>query len=127
MGCAFLIRSQIPFVLGTGFASKEVRSKGGTNGSSGSSAQAPQEGKVHQILPLLNNQELTKLMKLLIIGLLGNKITEGVQGLRKAREALQNTLKNPNLDPVTKVAIQSRINTATQLVERAEQLLEPIP
>jgi hypothetical protein len=45
----------------------------------------------------------------------------------KAREALQNTLKNPNLDPVTKVAIQSRINTATQLIERAEQLLGPIP
>ncbi len=55
------------------------------------------------------------------------KIKQGVQGLRKAREALQKTLTNPNLDPVTKVAIQSRINTATQLIERAEQLLRPIP
>ncbi|HAA32457.1 MAG TPA: hypothetical protein DDW76_10420 [Cyanobacteria bacterium UBA11369] len=51
------------------------------------------------------------------------KIKNGIAGLEKAKNGLQNSLKNPNLDPVTRAAIQSRIDIATQLIDRANQLL----
>jgi hypothetical protein len=112
----------------------------GTNGSSGSSGTGSpggestpnftpaQQSRINKIDEIAHNWAARKTLSGEILDAPHrNKIREGVQGLRKAREALQNTLKNPNLDPVTKVAIQSRINTATQLIERAEQLIGPIP
>ncbi|MCP2727756.1 hypothetical protein [Limnofasciculus baicalensis] len=51
------------------------------------------------------------------------KIQDAIRGLQKARDALQASLKNPHLDPVARAAIQSRIDTANRLINRANELL----
>lgn len=51
------------------------------------------------------------------------KIENGIKALEKARNALQNSLNNPNLNTITRTAIQARIDAANQLINRANYLL----
>jgi len=52
------------------------------------------------------------------------KIKEGVGGLQKHSQSLQNSLNNPNINAATREVIQKAIDTATGLINRAKSLVD---
>ncbi|SHL17811.1 RHS repeat-associated core domain-containing protein [Desulfatibacillum alkenivorans DSM 16219] len=52
------------------------------------------------------------------------KISQAIDGLTKHKNALENSLKNPNLNSATRKAIQDSIDTANDIIGRGRSLIQ---
>ena len=52
------------------------------------------------------------------------KIQDGIEGLTKHSQALQNSLNNPNLNSATRKAIQEAIDSANDLINKGNSLIK---